>query len=107
MSGSNNVGEEGGMKLGIVTPVLHMNPRFDPPSWEQTATIDDVVAIAQAAERVGFDWVSCSEHIAIPESAATVRGGRYFDPFTTLGFLAARTERIGLLTHMAVLGYHH
>jgi probable F420-dependent oxidoreductase len=93
--------------LGIVTPALHMNPRFDPPEWEVTAGVDDVVSVVQEAERLGYDWVACSEHIAIPAAASTVRGGRYFDPFSTLGFLAARTSRVGLLTHMAVLPYHH
>ena len=95
------------LPLGIVTPVLHMNPRFDPPEWEVTASFDDVVAVVQEAERLGYDWVACSEHIAIPSAASTVRGGRYFDPFSTLGFLAAKTSRVGLLTHMAVLPYHH
>lgn len=95
------------LKLGIVTPVLHMNPRFDPPTWEEGGTVDDIVDVVAAAEADGYDWISCSEHIAIPESASGIRGGRYYDPFTTLGFLAARTTRIGLLTHMAVLPYHH
>ena len=93
--------------LGIVTPVLHMNPRFDPPEWEVTASVDDVVTVVQQAEALGYDWVACSEHIAIPSAASTVRGGRYFDPFSTLGYFAAKTSRIGLLTHMAVLPYHH
>jgi probable F420-dependent oxidoreductase len=95
------------LPLGIVTPVLHMNPRFDPPEWEVTGSVDDVVTVVQEAERLGYDWVACSEHIAIPSAASTVRGGRYFDPFSTLGFLAAKTSRLGLLTHMAVLPYHH
>jgi probable F420-dependent oxidoreductase len=95
------------MKMGIVTPVLHMNPRFDPPGWEETGSVEDVVAVVRAAERAGIDWVACSEHIAIPESASGIRGGRYFDPFTTLGFIAAHTERVRLLTHMTVLPYHH
>jgi probable F420-dependent oxidoreductase len=93
--------------LGIVTPALHMNPRFDPPDWEATASVDDVVRIVQEAERAGYDWVACSEHIAIPSAASTVRGGRYFDPFSTLGYFAAKTQSIGLLTHMVVLPYHH
>ncbi|HEY3842002.1 MAG TPA: TIGR03619 family F420-dependent LLM class oxidoreductase [Acidimicrobiales bacterium] len=93
--------------LGIVTPVLHMNPRFDPPEWEVTAGVSEVVSVVQAAESLGFDWVACSEHIAIPSAASTVRGGRYWDPFSTLGFFAAHTSRLGLLTHMAVLPYHH
>lgn len=95
------------LALGIVTPVLHMNPRFDPPEWEVTAGVDDVAAVVQRAEALGYDWVACSEHIAIPAAASTVRGGRYFDPFSTLGYFAALTSRIGLLTHMAVLPYHH
>jgi len=95
------------LALGIVTPALHMNPRFDPPEWEVTAGVGDVVTVVQEAERLGYDWVACSEHIAIPAAASTVRGGRYFDPFSTLGFLAAKTSRVGLLTHMVVLPYHH
>jgi len=95
------------MKMGIVTPILHMNPRFEPPGWEETASVEDVVAVARAAEHAGVDWVACSEHIGIPESASGVRGGRYWDPFSTLGFIAAHTERVGLLTHMVVLPYHH
>ncbi len=95
------------LALGIVTPALHMNPRFDPPEWEVTASVDDVVQVVREAEEAGYDWVACSEHIAIPAAASTVRGGRYFDPFSTLGFLAAKTSRVGLLTHMAVLPYHH
>ena len=96
-----------GLKVGIVTPVLHMNPRFDPPGWEETGSVEDVVEVVKQAERAGYDWVSCSEHMAIPEGASTVRGGRYWDPFTTLGFLAAHTDRVRLLTHMIVLPYHH
>jgi probable F420-dependent oxidoreductase len=95
------------LALGIVTPALHMNPRFDPPEWEVTASVADVVAVVQEAEQLGYDWVACSEHIAIPSAASTVRGGRYFDPFSTLGFFAAKTWRVGLLTHMTVLPYHH
>jgi probable F420-dependent oxidoreductase len=95
------------LALGIVTPVLHMNPRFDPPEWEVTASIADVVDVVQQAEELSYDWVACSEHIAVPSAASTVRGGRYFDPFSTLGFFAAKTSRVGLLTHMTVLPYHH
>jgi probable F420-dependent oxidoreductase len=95
------------LRLGIVTPVVHINPRFDPPGWESTGTIEDIVAVAKAAERFGYDWVACSEHIAIPQSATNVRGPRYWDPTTALAFVAANTERISLLSHVVVLGYHH
>ena len=100
-------GEGVGMRLGIVTPVVNLNPRFDPPQWEERGGIEDVVEVARAAERTGYEWVSCPEHVAIPSAAAGTRGGRYWDPVTTLAFVAASTQSIGLLSHVVVLGYHH
>ena len=95
------------MDLGIVTPIVNLNPRFDPPAWERHGGIDDIVAVAQAAERLGYRWVSCPEHVVIPEEVAGARGGRYWDPLATLSYVAASTTEIGLLTHVLVLGYHH
>ena len=95
------------MQLGIVTPIVNLNPRFEAPAWERDGTIGDVVAVAQEAERLGYGWISCPEHIAIPEEVASVRGGRYWDPLVTLSYVAASTTSIGLLSHVVVLGYHH
>ena len=94
-------------RLGIVTPVVHINPRFDPPQWESAGTIDDIVVVAQEAERLGYDWVAASEHIAIPVDATGVRGPRYWDPVATLSYVSANTKRISLLSHVVVLSYHH
>jgi probable F420-dependent oxidoreductase len=95
------------LRLGIVTPVVHINPRFDPPSWETTGTIDDIVVVAKEAERLGYDWVAASEHIAIPTDATGIRGPRYWDPVATLSYVAAHTSRVSLLSHVVVLSYHH
>ena len=95
------------LRVGIVTPVIQVNPRFDAPSWEETGTIEDVVAVAREADRLGYGWVAASEHVAIPVASAARRGPRYWDPVATLSYLAAHTERIGLLSHVLVLGYHH
>ena len=94
------------LELGIVTPVLTMLPRAH-AQWEETGTLADVVAIAQAAERLGYHHMTCSEHVAIPVPVAEVRGGRYWDPLATFGYLAATTTTIKLATHVLVLGYHH
>jgi probable F420-dependent oxidoreductase len=95
------------VQLGIVTPIVNLNPRFEAPAWERDGVMADVVAVAREAERLGYDWVSCPEHIAIPEEVAAVRGGRYWDPLVTLSYVAAATSTIGLLSHVLVLGYHH
>ena len=59
------------------------------------------------AERLGYHHCTCSEHVAVPVDVAEVRGGRYWDPLATFGYLAAVTERIKLATHVLVLAYHH
>jgi probable F420-dependent oxidoreductase len=94
------------LKLGIVTPVLTLLPRAH-AQWEADASFDDVVAVVQEAERLGYHHCTCSEHVAVPVSVAEVRGGRYFDPLATFGALSATTERIRFAAHVVVLGYHH
>jgi probable F420-dependent oxidoreductase len=97
----------GGLRLGLITPIVNLNPRFDPPPWEVDGGVDDLVEVAGAADRLGYDWLSCPEHVAVPVAVADQRGGRYWDPVATLAYLAAATERIRLLSHVVVLGYHH
>lgn len=92
-------------RFGLFTPVLFMPPGAE--AWEAEASFADVVAIAQAAERLGYHHLTCGEHVAIPADVAPVRGSRYYDPLATFGYLAAVTERIALATHVLVLGYSH
>jgi probable F420-dependent oxidoreductase len=94
------------MRLGIVTPVLTLVPRAH-AKWEVTGTIDDVARIAEAADELGIDHLTCSEHVIVPDEIAEVRGGRYWDPVATLGHLAAITRRVRLMPSVVVLGYHH
>ncbi len=94
------------MRVGIVTPVLTRVPKSH-AKWEVEAGIEEVARVASAADRLGYDYVTCSEHVGIPVDVAPVRGAVYWDPAATLGFLAARTQRIRLATHVLVLGYHH
>jgi probable F420-dependent oxidoreductase len=94
------------MKFGILTPVLSLVPGGH-SDWELDGTIDDVRQIAQVADRLGFDFLTCSEHMVIPSEGMDLPGPRYWDPLSTFGYLAAHTTRIGLTTSVLVLGYHH
>ncbi|MGO8862408.1 MAG: LLM class F420-dependent oxidoreductase [Acidimicrobiales bacterium] len=94
------------MKFGILTPVLSLVPGGH-SDWEIDGTIDDVRQVAQAADRLGFDYLTCSEHMAIPSEGMDLPGPRYWDPLSTFGYLAAHTSRIRLATSVLVLGYHH
>lgn len=94
------------MRLGLATPVVTALPNLA-AEWEATATGEDLAAIAAAADALGFDYLTCSEHVAVPLAERGTRGDVYWDPLATLGFLAARTTRIRLATSVVVLGYHH
>lgn len=75
--------------------------------WERTAEVADLAQIAQTADELGFDHLTCAEHIAVPVGEGNQRGLTYWDPLSTFGFLAAHTSRISLTTSVVVLGYHH
>jgi probable F420-dependent oxidoreductase len=94
------------VRVGLITPVVTLNPRAH-GRWEEEAGLAELVEIAQAADRLGYHHLTCSEHVAVPTTAAPRRGSRYWDPLATLGHLAALTEQIRLATHVLVLGYHH
>jgi probable F420-dependent oxidoreductase len=92
--------------VGIVTPVLTRVGGAH-AHWESDAGITEVARIAEVADQLGYDYLTCSEHVGIPVDVAPVRGATYWDPLATFGYLAARTTRIRLATNVLVLGYHH
>ncbi len=94
------------LKLSVHTPVVTMLPGIS-AAWEQHASIQDLAQIAEAADQFGYHHLTCCEHVALPAVERSRRGTRYWDPLATLGYLAARTRRIRLATHVLVLGYHH
>ena len=94
------------MRLGISTPVVTVYPPTA-SEWEHSAGIEDIARIAAATDELGFHHLTCSEHVAVPAETAAARGGTYWDPLATFGYLAARTTRIRLATQVLVLGYHH
>lgn len=94
------------MRFGLTSPIVTLTPRGHGP-WEEAAGPDELRQIAEAADRLGFFHLTCSEHVGIPTDVAHVRGSRYYDPLATFGYLAAFTSRIRLATHVVVLPYHH
>ena len=89
-----------------MTPIV-TNVAGAPLTWEKDATIDDIGRVAEAADRLGYHHMTCSEHIGLPSSETARRGTRYWDPLATFGYLAARTKQIRFATMTLVLGYHH
>jgi probable F420-dependent oxidoreductase len=76
------------MKFGIILP-----------NYGPQATRDGIIDSANTAEKVGFDSVWLTDHLALPEADARVFGHIY-ESLTTLSYLAAitKTIRLGLST---------
>ncbi len=94
------------MKYGIQLPVQSQSTLYA-ESWEAGAGPEDLLAVARAAERAGFAYVASCDHVAIPRRLASAMSTVWYDPVATLSFLAAATERIQLLSHVAVVGLRH
>ncbi|MFF4098537.1 TIGR03619 family F420-dependent LLM class oxidoreductase [Streptomyces sp. NPDC001903] len=84
------------MKIGI--NVLNFGPGTDPGilrSWAQTL------------EGLGFDLLMVSDHIAITPDVAERYPAPFYEPFTTLSWLAGLTTRIRLGTTVLIAPYRH
>lgn len=77
------------------------------------------IAVGEAAERHGYGFISVNDHIVVPRDIASRypysddglwaarTAGECLDQLATLGFLAARTERLQLLTSVMVVPQRH
>lgn len=94
------------MLVGVGLPIVTAYPPTA-QAWEADAGITELATIARTADALGYHHLTCSEHVAVPVDVAAVRGGVYWDPLATFGYLAAVTRQIRFATSVLVLGYHH
>ncbi|MBK3567962.1 LLM class F420-dependent oxidoreductase [Streptomyces sp. MBT62] len=95
-----------GLAYGIQLPVQSQSTIYAEP-WEADAGPADLVAIARAADRSGFDYIAGCDHVGVPRRLAAAMSTIWYDPVATLAFLAGVTERVQLLSHVAVVGLRH
>ena len=84
------------MKLGV--NILNFGPGANP---------DALLGWARIAETLGYDSVMISDHVAITPSVGQRYPEPFYDPFTTLAWLAGQTKRVRLGTTVIVLPYRH
>ena len=97
---------DGQLAVGLQLPVQAQSRVFA-ETWEHDAGVDEIVAIAKAADELGFFYLGVCDHIAVPRERAKTMGTTWYDPMATLGFLAGITSRIRLLTHIYVAPLRH
>ena len=80
---------------------------FRPPNADYLgfkATPEGIVETTRKAESLGFDAVFLNDHIIVKGPRSMVESwGNTFDPLTSLGYLAAVTERIKLGTSVLIV----
>ena len=92
------------MKFGVTLPLVQQMPGT--PAWETGDDVRALVAVAQRADDLGYAWVPCSDHVIVPKRALPTMGATWYEPATTLAFVAGVTQRLRLLSHVLILPYH-
>lgn len=84
------------MKFGVILP-----------QFGNAASPQAIQRMANAAEDLGWDSVWLSDHIVIPKSHVGQFSETFYELFTTMGYIAACTERVSIGTSVIVLPYRH
>ncbi|MCX3064020.1 LLM class F420-dependent oxidoreductase [Streptomyces beihaiensis] len=94
------------LAYGMQLPVQSQSTLYA-EAWEAGAGVEDLVEVARTADRCGFDYIACCDHVAIPRRLADTMSTVWYDPVATLAHLGAVTERVRLMTHVAIVALRH
>jgi alkanesulfonate monooxygenase SsuD/methylene tetrahydromethanopterin reductase-like flavin-dependent oxidoreductase (luciferase family) len=77
------------------------------PNFGPGTSPDTLARWAQTVEGLGFDLLMVSDHIAVTPDVAEQYPAPFYEPFTTLAWLAGLTRRIRLGTTVLIVPYRH
>lgn len=97
---------KGKLVYGMQLPIAAQSTAFAAP-WEATAGTDEIRRIAQACDANGFFYLAVSDHVCVPREQAKAMSTVWYDTIATLGFLAAATQNVRLLSYVYVVPYRH
>jgi probable F420-dependent oxidoreductase len=97
----------GTLAYGIQLPVQQLSGSIR-EAWEPDAGVDDIVAVAKAADDAGCAFVGVCDHVALPHNDYTAHmSTTWYDTVATLGYVAAHTRRARLLSVVYIAAYRH
>jgi probable F420-dependent oxidoreductase len=94
------------LRYGMQLPVQAQSTYFV-EDWEKHAGAQELAAVARTCDETGFDYVAVCDHVAIPRASAKTMNTTWYDTVATLGWLAAVTTNVRLLSHVFVPAYRH
>jgi probable F420-dependent oxidoreductase len=71
------------------------------------ATPESLARSIELAEALGYHLVMTSDHVAITPDVQARYPAPFYDPFTTLGWMAALTRRVEIGTTVIIVPYRH
>jgi len=77
------------------------------PNFGPGTSPDTLARWAQTVEGLGFDLLMVSDHIAVTPDVAEQYPAPFYEPFTTLAWLAGLTHRVRLGTTVLIVPYRH
>jgi alkanesulfonate monooxygenase SsuD/methylene tetrahydromethanopterin reductase-like flavin-dependent oxidoreductase (luciferase family) len=77
------------------------------PNFGPGTSPDTLARWAQTVEGLGFDLLMVSDHIAVTADVAEQYPAPFYEPFTTLAWLAGLTHRVRLGTTVLIVPYRH
>ena len=96
----------GRVAFGIQLPIQSQSTIYV-DDWELSAGPAELARAARQADESGFFYVAVCDHTAIPERLAGAMGATWYDTTATLGWLAALTTKVRLLSHVYVAALRH
>jgi len=96
----------GRLELGMQLPIQSQSRIYAEP-WEAGTGRDELAAVVDAAEEAGLFYVAVCDHVAVPREPAERMQTIWYDTVATLAWIAGRTERVRLLSHVFVPAYRH
>ncbi|MGH9019092.1 MAG: TIGR03619 family F420-dependent LLM class oxidoreductase, partial [Acidimicrobiales bacterium] len=97
---------EGGVVYGIQLPIQSQSTIYC-EDWERESGPAELARIARQADESGFFYVAVCDHTFIPRRLASAMGTTWYDTVATLGWLAAVTTRVRLLSHVYIAALRH
>jgi probable F420-dependent oxidoreductase len=97
---------DGELVYGMQLPVQSASARYS-EDWEVGAGSGALAAIARKADATGFFYVAVCDHLAVTRPFDEQMRTIWYDTTATLGWVAALTHTVRVMSHVTVLPYRH
>jgi len=97
---------EGQLVYGMQLQVQAKSKTFV-EEWEADAGAAELRAIVEKADETGFFYVAVCDHLAVTKPLDAHMQTTWYDTVATLGWIAALTQNVRVMSHVYVLSYRH